>query len=97
MLVGLLQKHREQSYQEQTLPSVSPWELSSGWGTLGLPVPDILLSAKRQKPVVAIWDYPFPALPHKGAGGRKGVQIMLFGTGTLTAQSQGHASSCNAD
>lgn len=81
MLVRLLQKHREQSYQEQTLPSVSPWEISSGWGTLSLPLPDMLLTAKREKPRVAIWGSQLPALPYKGAGGRKGVQICYLDQG----------------
>lgn len=75
LLVRLLQKHREQSHQEQTFPSDSPWELSSIWGTLSLPLPDMLLTAKREKPIVAIWGSQLPALPHKGAAGRKGVQI----------------------
>lgn len=50
-------------------------QLGSGWGTFSLPLLDMLLTAKREKPKLAIWGYQFPALPHKGVGGRKGAQI----------------------
>jgi len=94
LLVRFLQKHREPSDQEQTLPSVSlPQGLAEGtpawlwWGTFSLPLPDVLLTAKREKPILPLWDYQFPAVPHKGVGGRKGGQ-KLFGVGTLPAQTQ---------
>lgn len=105
LLVRLLQKHRELSHQEQTLPSTSlPHSLARRHPSLAL--------AEAHSACLFQTRYSLPKGRNQyWLSGATSSQLcltrelevgkvcsdMLFAIGTLPAQSQGHASSCNAD